>query len=61
MPLLKNLINLGNSKAITIPKDWLDYYKNKTGKELETVLMEIDGSKIILYAEVEEQKNGSNR
>ena len=60
MPLLKKLIDLGNSKAITIPKDWLDYYKERNGVELETVLMEISDSKIILYAEGK-QSNGSNR
>ena len=51
MPLLKNLISIGSSRAITLPKDWIDYYESKTGKKLESVLMEIDDSKIILYAD----------
>jgi len=56
MPLLKKLIDTGHSKAVVIPKDWLDYYEKKTGKKLETVLMEISDSKIILYADSIEEK-----
>jgi len=42
MPLLRRLIKIGSSRAVTIPPDWLKYYEEKTGKPIETILMELN-------------------
>jgi hypothetical protein len=42
MPMIRKLITVGNSRAITIPDDWLKYHEERMGKQLETLLMEIN-------------------
>jgi len=42
MPLKRRLINVGDSRAVVIPADWLKYHEDKTGKKIENILLEID-------------------
>lgn len=42
MPIVKPLTKLGVSKAVILPKSWLDYYERKTGHVITEVLMEIN-------------------
>lgn len=42
MPLLRKIIKVGNSKAVIIPNDWLDYYKSKYGKDIVEIYMEVN-------------------
>lgn len=39
MQVIKNLIPLGGSKAVILPKDWLDQYGN-----IDQVILEINGN-----------------
>ena len=48
MPLIRKLIDLQTSKAVTVPKSWLDYYEKKYGYKITEVLMEIEGPKLII-------------
>ena len=31
MPLVRKILNIGGSKAITLPKGWLEFYESKHG------------------------------
>ena len=42
MPITRKLIPLGNSKAITVPKSWLDFLESKHCK-IDAVSMEVNG------------------
>ncbi len=44
MPLVRKLLNLGNSQAVTIPKSWLENAEEIEGKKVIAVAMEVDGS-----------------
>jgi antitoxin component of MazEF toxin-antitoxin module len=50
MPLVRKLINVGNSRAVTIPPDWLKFYEDKTGVPITEVLMELNGEITIYIA-----------
>ena len=43
MPMIKKLINSGGSKAIYLPKDWLDYCEAEAGRRIDSVAIEVDG------------------
>ncbi len=41
--MIKKLINSGGSKAIYLPKDWLDYCEAEAGRRIDSVAIEVDG------------------
>jgi len=43
MPLVKPLTKLGVSRAVILPKSWLEYHEDKMGHIIDTVHMEVDG------------------
>jgi len=43
MPIIKKLVKTGGSKAINIPKGWLDYCSQQAGQEIRAVSIEVDG------------------
>jgi len=49
MPSLhvRKVIDLGGSKVVAIPKDWLRYWETKFGCEIREVTVKTDGSIII--------------
>ena len=48
MPLIHKLIRVGDSRAVTIPKTWLEYHEKKNGREIFKVGMELNG-KIVIW------------
>lgn len=42
MPLKRRLINVGDSRAVVIPADWLKYHEEKTGIKIENIYLEIN-------------------
>jgi len=42
MPIPRRIIKLGDSRAVTIPAGWLEYYERKYGKSIEVLLMELN-------------------
>ncbi len=48
MPLIQKIIQVGDSKAITIPKSWLEYYERQTGNSITEVSVEITDRLVIL-------------
>ena len=43
MPLIKPLTKLGVSRAVILPKSWLEFHENRMGHIIDTVYMEVDG------------------
>ncbi len=48
MPIIRRLVKVGNSRMVTIPPDWLEYYERQSGHPVEEVLMELNGE-ITIY------------
>lgn len=43
MPLIRKVIQVGTSKAVSLPKSWLELIERKTGKTIKEVAVEVDG------------------
>ena len=44
MPIIRSILNIGNSKAVTIPKSWLTNAEQQMGRKVVALALEIDGS-----------------
>jgi hypothetical protein len=44
MPLIRSILNLGHSKAVTIPKSWLTNAETQTGRKIIAIAMEVNDS-----------------
>jgi hypothetical protein len=43
LPIVRKVINVGKtSKGVILPKSWLEYYEKETGKQIESVAMEVN-------------------
>ena len=42
LPIIRKVIDVGGSKAVTIPKSWLEYYKDKMGQPIQKVTIEVN-------------------
>ncbi len=47
MPLIKRVIQVGDSHAVTIPKTWLEYYERQSGQKIREVAVEVNGKLVI--------------
>ncbi len=57
MPLIRKVIQIGTSKGVTLPKSWLEFYKEKTGQEIKEVTIEVNSFlKIQPYTKHEEEE-----
>jgi antitoxin component of MazEF toxin-antitoxin module len=43
IPLIRKLVKVGTSKAVTIPPSWLAYYERKNGDIIKEVFVEVNG------------------
>jgi len=47
MPIIRKVFRVGNSKAVTFPKTWIDYYESETGQKLlEVAIVEVSGGSL---------------
>jgi antitoxin component of MazEF toxin-antitoxin module len=44
MPIIRSILNIGNSKAVTIPKSWLTNAEDQTGRKIIAFAMEVNGT-----------------
>lgn len=66
VPIIRKIIELGNSKVISLPKSWLEFYEKDVGKHIKHVIMEVNKElKILPYVpklektpQGEEKSNG---
>jgi hypothetical protein len=43
MPIIRKIIDAGKtSKAVILPKSWLEYFEREAGKPIEHVAMEVN-------------------
>jgi antitoxin component of MazEF toxin-antitoxin module len=64
MPIIRKVLEVGNSKAVTIPKSWFEFYEKETGQKISEVTIEVNRElKILPYApkEKEPEKNEPDR
>lgn len=47
MPLIQKVIQVGDSRAVTIPKSWLAYYERQSGEIIKEVSVEVNDKLII--------------
>ena len=59
MPLIKKVIQVGNSKAVSLPKSWLELIERETGKSIKEVTMEVNG--ILTIRPIIPKKSRPNR
>jgi antitoxin component of MazEF toxin-antitoxin module len=57
MPIIRRIIAIGHSKAVTIPKSWITNAEDQTGKKVVALALEVDGS--ITRQPVFEKENNS--
>jgi hypothetical protein len=59
VPLIRKVIEVGTSRAVTIPKDWLEFYEKEFGKPIEEVAIEVNKVlKIIPLIPKDKRKQG---
>ena len=42
MPIIRKIIQVGTSKAVTIPKSWYEYWRRETGHDVTEVAIEVN-------------------
>jgi len=42
MPIIRKVFDIGNSRAITLPKSWFTFYEKRTGQKISEVAIEVD-------------------
>jgi len=42
MPIIRKIFKIGSSKAVCLPKDWIEYYEKETGTRIEAVAIEVN-------------------
>jgi antitoxin component of MazEF toxin-antitoxin module len=42
MPIIRKVLKLGHSKAITIPLSWFEFFERESGENIREVSIEID-------------------
>jgi len=42
LPIIRKVIDVGRSKAVTIPKSWLQYYEKEKGETIKQVTIEVN-------------------
>jgi hypothetical protein len=57
MPIIRRIIAIGHSKAITIAKSWITNAEDEAGKKVIALALEVDGS-ITLQPVFEKTKLG---
>lgn len=57
MPIVRKIIDVGKtSKAVILPKSWLEFYEKELGKEITKVAIEVNKELTILPYTEESQK-----
>lgn len=44
MPIIRKLIQVGASRAVSLPKSWLESAEKATGRKILAVALEVNGS-----------------
>ena len=44
MPIIRSIIDIGNRRAVTIPKSWITNAEEQTGKKVIAIALDINDS-----------------
>ncbi len=44
MPMIRKVMVVGNSRAVSIPKGWLEYYEKQSGQQIREVAVDVNGA-----------------
>jgi hypothetical protein len=44
MPIIRKLIQVGASKAVSLPKSWIELAERKSGRKITALALEVNGS-----------------
>ena len=44
MPIIRSILKLGHSKAVTIPKSWIASAEDQAGRKIVALAMEVNGT-----------------
>ncbi len=47
MPIIRKVIQVGTSRAVSLPKSWLTLIERETGQPVKEVTMEVNGCLMI--------------
>jgi hypothetical protein len=47
LPIIRKIIQVGSSRAISLPKSWLTFYERQYGQNIKEVSVEVNGKLII--------------
>jgi len=42
MPIIRKIVQVGTSRAVIIPKSWLQFYEKQTGQPVTEVAVEVN-------------------
>jgi hypothetical protein len=42
LPIVRKLLQVGDSKGITLPKSWIEFFEKETGQRIIEVAIEVD-------------------
>lgn len=60
MPLKRKLIKVGkDSRAVILPREWIEEYEDKCGSPIEYILMEVDNA--ITLVPLKPKEKGGDR
>lgn len=59
MPIIRKILHVGASKAVSLPKSWIDCAEQEAGKRIVAMALEVD--EIITIQPVFEKKDSSAR
>lgn len=61
MPIIRKIIRVGTSKAVSLPKSWLTFYERQYGQCITEVSVEVNGKLIIRPILSEVARNHESR
>jgi len=56
LPIIRKVVTVGDSRGITIPKSWLDFYERETGEKIREVTIEVN--KVLTVGPIFTKKDG---
>jgi hypothetical protein len=42
VPIIRKVIGVGASKAVSLPKSWIEFWERESGQKISEVTMEVD-------------------
>lgn len=62
MPIIRRVIAFGDSKAVTLPKSWIEEIERRTGQKIRELALEVNGSILVspIFEKQEVKENEQN-